>query len=383
VRKTKIIKKIFNEAIPFHETTTTDDPWDSGANVKNLPNTCTAEDLRQLYAWVDPAGNPDAKASYKFPHHMVSDAGTIGAANTHACSSGIGVLNGGMGGTSIPDTDVQGVYDHLAKHLKDAGLVPPELQKSMSKIKPRGSSKRFWSFRADEGSKSADLLLYGEIASSTWWGDEVTPKQFHADLDALGAIDTLNVYMNSPGGDVFAAQAIYTMLKRHSARVNVYVDGLAASGASLVAMAGDTVYMPENAMMMIHNPWTFCCGNANDLRKEADAMDKIRESMIVAYQSKCGLDDEAIINIMDAETWLTADDALALGFCDEIEEEKQVAASLTDGCLSLNGQVVDLSRFKNLGKVAPWIKQALEKQEQEQIDSQKQARDVYLREISL
>ena len=119
--------------------------------------------------------------------------------------------------------------------------------------------KKFWSFKAlDE--TTGELLLYGEISDISWWGDEVTPKQFKEDLDALGDIDVLNVYINSPGGDVFAGQAIYSMLKRHKAQVKVYIDGLAASIASLVAMAGDKVIMPANAMMMIHNPWTWCWG---------------------------------------------------------------------------------------------------------------------------
>src|SRR5690606_37593629 len=139
------------------------------------------------------------------------------------------------------------------------------------------------------------------ISDISWWGDEVTPKQFKEDLDALGDIDTLNVYINSPGGDVFAGQAIYSMLKRHKATINVYVDGLAASIASLIAMAGDKVIMPANAMMMVHNAWTFAFGNANDFRKLADDMDKIRDSMVVAYESRSALTTDEIIDLLDAE----------------------------------------------------------------------------------
>lgn len=186
-------------------------------------------------------------------------------------------------------------------------------------------NKKFWNFKAlDEN--TAELTLYGEISDISWWGDEVTPKQFKEDLDALGDIDTLNVYINSPGGDVFAGQAIYSMLKRHKATINVYVDGLAASIASLIAMAGDKVIMPANAMMMVHNPWTFAFGNANDFRKLADDMDKIRDSMVVAYESRSALTTEEIIELLDAETWLSAEDCLEYGFCDEIEETKEIAA---------------------------------------------------------
>lgn len=188
-----------------------------------------------------------------------------------------------------------------------------------------GKNKKFWNFKALDG-KTGELTLYGEISDVSWWDDEVTPKQFKEDMDALGEIDTLNVYINSPGGDVFAGQTIYSMLKRHKAQVNVYVDGLAASIASLIAMAGDKVIMPENAMMMIHSPWTFAVGNAQDFRKLADDMDKIRDSMITAYESRSALTTEEITKIMDAETWLSAEDCLEYGFADEIGKAKQVAA---------------------------------------------------------
>lgn len=213
--------------------------------------------------------------------------------------------------------------------------------------------KRFWQFRAAAGdSKVGELLLYGIISDVSWWGDEITPKQFKQDLDALGDIDELRVYINSDGGDVFAGQAIHSMLKRHKARVIVYVDGLAASIASVIAMAGDVVRMPRNAMMMIHNPWTFTWGNAEQLRKVADDLDVIRESIVAAYEDKSGLTRDELIPMLDAETWLTADEAVSKGFADEIEEAKKVAASLTGGRLVVNGQSFDLSRFRNPPKLA-------------------------------
>jgi ATP-dependent Clp protease, protease subunit len=212
-------------------------------------------------------------------------------------------------------------------------------------------NKKFWNFKA-KGNYTGELMLYGDIASSTWWGDEVTPKDFKSELDSLGDIQTLNIYINSDGGDVFAGQAIYSMLKRHQAQKNVYIDGLAASIASLIAMAGDKIIMPANSMMMIHNPWTMAMGNANDFRKMAEDMDKIRESMLSVYESKTGIKQEDIINLLDAETWLTAQDALSNGFCDEIEEEKQVAASLSGDFLILNGINMDLKKYKNAPKLA-------------------------------
>jgi ATP-dependent Clp protease protease subunit len=195
-------------------------------------------------------------------------------------------------------------------------------------------------------------MLYGPISSSTWLGDEVTPKQFKSELDALGDVDEIKVYINSDGGDVFAGQAIHSMLKRHKAKVKVYIDGLAASIASVIAMAGDEIYMPSNSMMMLHNPWTLVLGNSEELRKIADDLDKIREGIVAAYQTKTALSKDKIIEMMDAETWMTADEAVRLGFADKVEKEKAVAASLSDGVLVLNGQKFDISKYQKAPKLA-------------------------------
>jgi ATP-dependent Clp protease protease subunit len=179
-------------------------------------------------------------------------------------------------------------------------------------------ASKFWNFKALDDN-TGELTLYGEIANETWWGDEVTPKEFKADLDGLGEIDTLNIYINSPGGDVFAGQAIHSMLKRHKAHKNVYIDGLAASIASVVVMAGDRIFMPKNAMMMIHNPWTLGVGNASEFRKLAEDLDKIRESLIAAYENRSALLRDEIIKLMDGETWLTAKECLEyVGFSDDV-----------------------------------------------------------------
>ncbi len=207
--------------------------------------------------------------------------------------------------------------------------------------------KRFWEFRAAAEGKPAELLIYGPIANESWWGDEVTPKQFKKDLDALGDVDEISVFINSEGGDVFAGQAIHSMLKRHKAKVNVYIDGLAASAASVIAMAGDVVRMPRNAMMMIHNPWTIAIGYAADFRKIADDLDKISETIVAVYEAKTGLKQEEIKAMMDAETWMTADEAKDKGFIDEVEEAKEIAASIQGRFLNMNGQAIDLARVPN------------------------------------
>lgn len=212
-------------------------------------------------------------------------------------------------------------------------------------------AKKFWEFRASKMKNSAELLLYGPISEESWWGDEVTPKQFADELKSLGDISELTVRINSGGGDVFAGQAIHSLLRSHQAKVTVYVDGLAASIASVIAMAGDTVVMPRNAMMMIHNPWTFGWGNANDFRRIADDLDKIRESIIAAYQDKSGIDRDKLIELLDAETWLTAEEALEYGLIDEVDERKSVAASMKGGMLVMNGVAFDITSFKNAPKI--------------------------------
>lgn len=218
-------------------------------------------------------------------------------------------------------------------------------------IKPM-PKKKFWTFKAQTETTPAELLLYGPISSESWWGDEVTPKQFDTDLKALGNISELTVRINSDGGDVFAGQAIYSILKRHHARVTVLVDGLAASIASVIAMAGDKVIMPRNAMIMVHNPWTIAVGTADDFRSLADDMDKIRESLIVVYQDKSGMGKDQIIHLMNAETWLTAEDAVNYGFADEIEETRQLAASIDGQFLIMNGQKFDMGRYRNPPKLS-------------------------------
>ncbi|MFD1675415.1 head maturation protease, ClpP-related [Alicyclobacillus fodiniaquatilis] len=207
--------------------------------------------------------------------------------------------------------------------------------------------KKFWDMRNDAQTGNGQLYLYGPIDSVSWWGDEVTPQQFQQELAALGNVPVIDVYINSPGGDVFAGQAIHSMLQRNPAQVHVHIDGLAASIASVIAMAGDIVTMPRNAMIMVHNPWTFAMGNSADFRKLADDLDQIRVSLIAAYQNKTSLSDDEIIALLEAETWLTADEAVAKGFADQIEQSKEVAASMRGGKLMMNGLEMDLSNYRH------------------------------------
>lgn len=176
---------------------------------------------------------------------------------------------------------------------------------------------------------SVDMYIYSAIVTDDDDEKGVSAIDFRDALKELGEVNTINLHINSPGGDVFEGIAIYNMLKQNKATINVYIDGWAASIASVVAMSGDTIFMPSNAKLMIHNPWASgVSGNASDLRKEADDLDKITQSSVQIYldKTKGKLDEAKLKEIMDDETWLSAQEALDYGFVDEILEANKVAA---------------------------------------------------------
>lgn len=179
-------------------------------------------------------------------------------------------------------------------------------------------AKKLWySIKAQaQADKPVEIRIYAEIG---FWG--TTAEAFVAELDAAAASGAdILVSLNSPGGDVFDAFTIYNALRRYAGRVTTRVDGVAASAASLVAMAGDQLVMPDNAQLMIHNAWVLTGGTAEDLRKTAEMMDKIRDGVVAAYARKSGLEADKLVEMMDATTWMTALEAQALGFCDVIED---------------------------------------------------------------
>ncbi|EMF0950489.1 ClpP-like prohead protease/major capsid protein fusion protein [Escherichia coli] len=161
--------------------------------------------------------------------------------------------------------------------------------------------------------KAADISIYEEIG-----GFGVTAKQFAEDLKALGDVSHINLRIHSPGGDVFEGIAIYNLLRNHPADITVYIDGVAASMASVVAMAGDRVVMPENAMMMIHKPWGISGGNAGDMRDYADLLDKVETVLVPAYARKTGKSAQEITAMLEDETWMDGKECLKHGFADEL-----------------------------------------------------------------
>lgn len=203
---------------------------------------------------------------------------------------------------------------------------------------------KFWNL--ERGEKSAELYIYGEIAGTQDWGDEITPQMMQEQLNALDGAD-LDIYINSGGGEVFAGQAIYSMLKRYSGKKTVHIDGIAASIASVIAMAGDKIIMPENAMMMIHKAWSVCIGNSDDMQKLANDLIKLDGVIAGVYAAKTGKEAEEIAEAMANETWFTAAEAVEYGIADEIEDGKAIAASISGDILSINGQSIDLREYKN------------------------------------
>jgi ATP-dependent protease ClpP protease subunit len=217
-------------------------------------------------------------------------------------------------------------------------------------------SRTFWNLRAaaDEP-KIGELLLYGTFGTddpiSEMFG-EITGKQVREELDALGEIDELRIFINSVGGDVFTGQAIYSVLSRFPAPIVAYIDGIAGSAATLPVMAANRVVMPKGALFMIHKPWTFVLGNATEMRRLASTLDTVEKSMVATYQAKTGLDEARISNLLSAHsedgTWMSAEEAVELGFADEVEQTKKIAASIVrPGVLAVNDQEFDVGRYRN------------------------------------
>lgn len=171
--------------------------------------------------------------------------------------------------------------------------------------------QKFWNY-SENGN---ELRLEGEISEQSWWGDEVTPKAFREELDKHPG--PLTVYINSPGGDVFAASQIYTMLMEHQGGVTVKIDALAASAASVIAMAGTEVLMAPTAYLMIHDPLTVVYGNKGDLKEAIKTLDEVKEGLLNAYELKTKLPRDRIASLMDGDgTYMNAQSAIELGFAD-------------------------------------------------------------------
>lgn len=218
---------------------------------------------------------------------------------------------------------------------------------------------KFWQVK-NEVNGNSEILLYGPIAGErSWWGDEVTPRSFAEDLESLNGKD-VTVRINSGGGDVFAAHAIHNQLIAYKGKVTVVIDGLAASAATIIAVAGDRIIMPSNALFMIHNPAIGLSDyyGVEELAQAVNALNAIKDSIVAAYRKRCKVSAEEIAAMMDAETWMGAAECLEKGFVDEINGS--VTPVLNGNSLIVNSVQFDTCKFKNTDALKACINHKME-----------------------
>lgn len=236
--------------------------------------------------------------------------------------------------------------------------------------------KKFWEVKQSANKEEADIFIFGEIVSYKWDDTDTTAASFQKDLKELGEVNQINLHINSPGGSVFEGIAIGNMLKQHKAHVTAHVDALAASIASVIVASCDKVVMPENSMLMIHNPMMGVFGNALELRKAAESLDQIAGPSIVTYLAKAGdkLTEEKIKEIMDEETWLSANEAYDYGLCDVVEPANQMVASISEKLFETYQKVPN-------ELLKPVQKNELSEEQRKQIIQQAQQEKAYYGEI--
>lgn len=199
-------------------------------------------------------------------------------------------------------------------HCKDRGGTFEAASGSQDSIS-------WFRIKAESETDVGEIWIYDEIGG--WFG--ITAKQFIDELKEIKSTK-IDLHINSPGGDVFEGAAVYNAIKNHKASVTTYIDGLAASIASVIALAGTKVVMAQNALFMMHNPWGFVIGQASDMRKQADVLDKVRDTMVGTYQIKSGKSSDEVKELLEAETWFNANEAEEEGFIDEISGKMDLAA---------------------------------------------------------
>ena len=206
---------------------------------------------------------------------------------------------------------------------------------------------KFWNWvRNEEESDERILMLNGHISTETWLGDDVTPEIFRDELNS--GTGNVTVWINSPGGDCFATAQIYNMLMEYRGNVDVRIDGIAASAASVIAMAGNTVSISPVGMMMIHNPATISIGDEQEMKRAIDRLSEIKESIINAYELKTGLPRKQLSNLMNAESWFNAKKAKELGFVDSIlygdKEDEDKAEGMIFSSVAVTNSLLDKLR---------------------------------------
>lgn len=214
------------------------------------------------------------------------------------------------------------------------------------------NKRKFWDWTNSKDERV--LRIDGVIAEESWINDEITPKQFKSEL--MSGSGDITLWINSPGGDVFAASQIYNILMDYKGNVTVKIDGLAASAASVIAMAGTRVLMSPVSQIMVHNPMTVAIGNAEEISKAIDMLSEIKESIINAYEIKTNLSRDEISKMMDSETWMNARKAVELGFADEImytekdQNSEKISNSYIFSRMAVTNKLIDKLKSKNQAK---------------------------------
>ncbi len=206
-------------------------------------------------------------------------------------------------------------------------IIKMNKQFTKDRILKSAATPREW-FNIDTSDEIPDVYIYDQIGQD-WWGDGISPEDFIEEIKKLKS-DKINLHINSPGGFVYDGLTIYNGLNLIDKFIFVYIDGIAASMASVVAMAGDKIIMPVNADYMLHDPWTCMCGTADDLEKEAKELRRLKDSIIGIYMARTRLSKDELFDLMKEESWISGTDALEMGLADEIIENKKAVASIFD-----------------------------------------------------
>lgn len=346
---------VVDTVVGVHHTATVDKTWDAGANEKRLAAPMPVATARKMYAWYDSEavdGGELPKTSCKFPHHEVSSDGTPGAANLAACRNGLARLDS----ANVPDGDRDGIRRHLQAHLDDAkgasdhtGGLPranvrararDQLEAHGRTGKPGQTWYRIENLMQSPG--TACVYLYGEIGM---WGIEAA--DFISELSQVTAT-SIDLHINSMGGEVFEGIAILNALRAHRATITTYVDGLAASIASVIAMAGSKVVMGRNTTMMVHEASAIAIGTAADLHAMGNVLDQQSGNIAAVYAEKAGGTVDEWRDVMRAETWYTAEEAVAAGLADEVDTTG--VAEQAGSAVEEMAATFDLSVFRYAGR---------------------------------
>jgi len=224
-------------------------------------------------------------------------------------------------------------------------LQPSSAEKGTSEEAEKEDKNNYFKFVA-KSKDEAEIFIFEEIGED-FFGEGMTAKKFKDELKALGNVKNITLHVNSVGGSVFEGIAIHNLLKRHAAHITAFIDGIAASIASVIVMSADEIIIPPTGMIMIHNPGTFAFGTAADFRKTADDLDSITGAILASYLAKSHLSEERIKEMMDAETWMVGEEAVELGFADTLEKSEGVENVITEQVININGRKVDISSFKS------------------------------------